>query len=109
MSGSTKLDSASQPERGRVRLSIAGEFTIYRAAELKQQLVEVLERRAGLDLELSAVTEFDCAGLQLLLFAQRTAQAQQCELRFVAPSTAVLEVFALLQIAPPAVVPAEAA
>ena len=108
MSGSTQIDSPPRPELGRSRLSIAGELTIYRAAELKQQIADVLDRYPALDLELSQVSELDCAGLQLLLFAQRIAQAQQGELRFIAPSPTVLEVFRLLQIAPPAIVPPEA-
>ena len=109
MAGSTQIDSPPKPRRGRARLSIAGELTIYRAAELKLQLVEQLERHSALDLDLAQVSEIDCAGLQLLLFAQRATQARNGELRFIAPSPVVLEVFALLQLAPPAIAPPEAA
>jgi anti-sigma B factor antagonist len=82
-----------------VALQIDGEMTIYRAAELKDVLSgavqsAVAEARA-LALDLSGVTEFDSAGIQLLLVARREAERQGGALRLVALSPAVREVFAL--------------
>ena len=82
-----------------VALQIDGEMTIYRAAELKDLLYGVLREAAaaarGLALDLSQVTEFDSAGVQLLLIARREVERQGQALRLVAPSAAVREVFAL--------------
>ena len=81
---------------GLALLRIEGEMTIYRAAELKQAL---LAEPAPLEIDLSGVTEIDTAGVQLLMLAQKAAQARQRELRLLAPSPAVMEVFELLDVA----------
>lgn len=81
------------------RLSIEGEMSIYRAAELRQLLLDALDGAATLDLDLSSVTELDTAGVQLLLAAGKSAQSRQQVLRLVAPSETVLEVFATLDLA----------
>jgi anti-sigma B factor antagonist len=81
-------------------LALDGELGIYRAAELKPLLLQALAKaEAGLEIDLSAVTEFDTAGLQLLMLAKQQARALQRELRLVGHSPAVLEVFELLNIA----------
>ncbi|WP_382434579.1 STAS domain-containing protein [Giesbergeria sinuosa] len=80
-------------------LRIDGEMTIYRAAELKQLLLEPLQPHATVEVNLSGVTELDTAGLQLLLLAKRTALQQEGQLRLVGHSPAVLNVFDLLNLA----------
>lgn len=77
-------------------LRIEGELTIFRAAELKPVL---LDHPAPSEIDLSGVTELDTAGVQLLLLAQATALSAHRELRLVAPSPAVTEVFELLNLA----------
>lgn len=70
---------------------IEGEMTIYRALELKEQLLAALAPGGGLELDLSGVTEVDSAGVQLLLAARKTAP-----LRIAERSHAVAEAFATL-------------
>ena len=77
-------------------LRIEGEFTIFRAAELKAVL---LADPAPLEINLSGVTEMDTAGVQLLMLAKQTALAHQRELRLVAHSPAVMDVFEMLNLA----------
>ncbi len=77
-------------------LRITGELTIFRAAELREQL---LADPAPQEIDLSGVTEFDSAGLQLLMGAKQAATAQQRTLRLSGHSPAVLEVFELLNVA----------
>ncbi|MES2878529.1 MAG: STAS domain-containing protein [Pseudomonadota bacterium] len=84
----TKIDSTV--------LRIEGELTIFRAMELKPVL---LAEPAPLEIDLSGVTEIDTAGVQLLMLAKKTAQAAKRELRLVAHSPAVIEVFELLNVA----------
>ena len=55
-------------------LSIVGELTIYRAAELKDALLAEAALPGG-RLDLGGVTDIDTAGLQLLLLARREAAA----------------------------------
>jgi len=77
-------------------LRIEGELTIFRAAELKPLL---LADPLPLVIDLSGVTDIDTAGVQLLMLAKNTALAQQRELRLVAHSPAVMDVFELLNLA----------
>ena len=86
-----KLDDPHVP--GPAVLRIEGELTIFRAAELKPLL---LADPLPLEIDLSGVTDIDTAGVQL---AKNTAREQQRELRLVAHSPAVKEVFALLDLA----------
>ena len=82
-------------------LRIEGELTIYRAAELKNTLLAAVAEHDTLDIDLSAVTEFDTAGVQLLLVAKRAATARQHTLRLVGHSAAVIDVFELLDLSSP--------
>lgn len=91
------MESTQKPTRDPSVLRIQGELTIFRAMELKAAL---LAEPMPLEIDLSGVTEFDSAGVQLLLLAKKTALAQQHELRLVSHSPAVLEVFELLNLAP---------
>jgi anti-sigma B factor antagonist len=77
-------------------LAVEGEMTIYRAAELKPALLEAVRAHDAPALDLSAVTEFDSAGLQLLLTARQEAARLGKRLAVSAASPAVRDVFALL-------------
>jgi anti-sigma B factor antagonist len=77
-------------------LAVEGEMTIYRAAELKPALLEAVRAHDAPALDLSAVTEFDSAGLQLLLAARQEAARLGKRLAVSAASPAVRDVFALL-------------
>lgn len=76
-----------------------GEMTIYRAAQMKVQIIDQLAGRESLEMDLSRITELDGAGLQLLMLAKREAAARGCALRFTAHSPAVLEVLDLANLA----------
>ena len=76
-------------------LRIDGELTIFRALELKPVLLAPALR----EIDLSGVTDIDTAGVQLLMLAKKTAQTAQRELRLVAHSPVVIEVFELLNVA----------
>jgi anti-sigma B factor antagonist len=86
--------AAAQPA-----LRIEGELTIYRAAELKQTLLETLIAHPALEIDLSGVTEVDSAGVQLLMLAKQTARAAKREVTLVGHSPAVVEVLELLDLA----------
>lgn len=77
-------------------LRLEGELTIFRAAELKPVL---LADPAPQELDLSGVTELDCAGLQLLLLAKKEALAARRDFKLTGHSPSVLEVFDLLNVA----------
>ena len=61
-------------------LRVEGDMTIYQAAELKQTLLASLATTSPLVLDLSAVSEIDTSGVQLLMMAAQYARAcgQEC-------------------------------
>ena len=80
-------------------LAIEGELTIYRAAELRQALLDGLREDGDLTIDLSGVTEFDSAGVQLLIAAKKSAAAGARSLRLSGHSPAVLSAFETLDLA----------
>ncbi|HEY5958970.1 MAG TPA: STAS domain-containing protein [Polyangiaceae bacterium] len=100
---STEGDSIVRPKDSldqglESRWRVEGEMTIYRATALKAELLAALQPNVDLAVDLSAVTELDTAGLQLLLLAHRTAKMRNGHVRFVALSSAVIEVIELLRL-----------
>jgi anti-anti-sigma factor len=79
-------------------LSIGGEMNIYRAAELKQNLLDTLGEGVAVELDLSGVTDIDSAGLQLLMLAKNEAQARGGRMCLGARSSVVHELLELLDL-----------
>jgi len=79
---------------GRV-LALEGELTVQTAADRRAVLAALLGGPGDLDLDLSAVTELDTAGLQLLLLARREIGHAGARLTVSAASRAVTEVLAI--------------
>jgi anti-anti-sigma factor len=80
------------------RISLDGELTIYRAADLKVSVLEALRKTRVLEIDLSSVIELDTAGLQVLMLAKQTAAAEQRELRLLQHSPAVVEIIEMLDL-----------
>lgn len=76
-------------------LVLTGALTIYRAAEIKAQLLTALAREGALQLELGEVEEMDLAGVQLLVLAEREALASGKDFALLSQSDAVREVLTL--------------
>jgi len=85
------------PDRNEV-LRLHGEMTIYRASELAQQVLFALRLHPLPHIDLSDVTEFDTAGMQILLMAHRFAAASEMRLTIVHPSECVREVLTLCNL-----------
>ncbi|MET0492578.1 MAG: STAS domain-containing protein [Actinoplanes sp.] len=85
------------------RVPIEGELTISNAAEHKQRLLSALGGEAGLRLDLSAVSELDTAGLQVLLLVQREAERLSLVVEFCDPSPAAAEVLTITHLSQPEV------
>lgn len=77
----------------RVPYVVAGEFTIYQVAEQKAPLLAMAADADEPELDLGGVTEFDAAGMQLVLVAEQLARDAGKSLRLVAASPAVAEAF----------------
>jgi anti-anti-sigma factor len=80
---------------GIFHIAIQGEMTIYTAVEQKNKLIECLKPDHELCIDLSAVSEIDSAGLQLLLWLKQEAP----RLNLIHHSRAVVEVLELLNLA----------
>ncbi|MBB1268333.1 lipid asymmetry maintenance protein MlaB [Shewanella sp. SR44-3] len=85
----SQIDNLSQAK-------IEGAMTIHNAFELKNQLMEVLNVAHSIELDLSAVTEIDAAGLQLLIMAKKQQAMTQLELTLIHHSEAVVEAMELM-------------
>ncbi|MDP3877874.1 MAG: STAS domain-containing protein [Methylobacter sp.] len=81
------------------RLAIDGELTIYTALELKDQLLAALAATEELELDLSAVGEFDAAGLQLLVMIKQEAITLGKAVRFTGHSPVVVDLLDLSGLA----------
>lgn len=88
----------TEPNTAAAILEIEGEMTIYRAVELKPLILNALGATQQLDIRLSAVSELDTAGVQLLILAQREAEAAGKRVRLLNASAAVREVFNLYRL-----------
>lgn len=76
-------------------LPLEGGLSIYSATEHMTLLMNVLEPDTEVELDLSAIDELDCAGLQLLVLAKQEAGRIGCSLRLSNHSPAVIDAFEL--------------
>jgi len=102
-----------QSASGQPRMRVLGDCNIYGASELKAALLSSLQEQPELELDLASVTEFDSAGMQVLMAAKNFARAAGQELRLHNHSAAVLELIEIYDLASwlgdPLIVPAAAA
>jgi anti-anti-sigma factor len=77
---------------------VRGEMTIYNAATLKESLFPAVTSPAGpRSIDLAEVSDFDTAGLQLLMMAQRECVARGLRFSVRNPSPAVRQALELLR------------
>ncbi len=75
-----------------------GELTIYTALEQKKSLMQVIEKQAVIEVDLSRVTEIDTAGLQLLVLAKQESLRRNLPLKMSGHSRSVLDVIDLCNL-----------
>ena len=83
----------SQP--GACLAAVDGEMNIYAAGGLKESLGKLAAGCQALEIDLSAVTDIDSAGLQLMLMTKRLPG---CTVRFINHSLAVLQLLELSRL-----------
>ena len=89
------MNMNAETVNGTCRLQLEGEMTIFHAQELKDGLLESLENSAGLEVDLSRVSEIDTAGFQLLLMLRNESIRLHTSLHVAAYSPAVLSLLEL--------------
>lgn len=92
------MDIHAEAAGGQGFVAIDGEFTIYAVADWKRALFDKLDACAGLDIDLSGVSEIDTAGQQLLIAAKRYASAAGKGLRLSGHSQAVVDMLDLCRL-----------
>lgn len=97
--------SFEEPRLG--SLSLAGELSIYVATEVRDLLVDRLAASDALEVDLSGVSELDCAGVQLLLMLRQEAARAHKPLQWRGHSHAVRQVLARLNLGSALGAPAE--
>ncbi|WP_028866132.1 STAS domain-containing protein [Psychromonas aquimarina] len=92
-------------------ININDEMTIYTVLEHKNCLLTHLQAGQTLNIDLSAVSEIDSAGIQLLIFLKKTADKLGSDFNLLHHSQSVFEVIELFNLtdffADPIVLPAE--
>ena len=83
---------------GRATLAVEGELTIFSATEAHALMKEILAGAELPDIDLSAISELDTAGAQLLVWMKQEAHAANKPLAYVHHSPAVVEALDLLNL-----------
>lgn len=82
----------------RTTWKIEGEMTISRAAELKEGLAAAMRQPGPIEVDLSAVTTIDGAGVQLLILARRMAERHSREMKvLLSPAATTVDQLVALQ------------
>jgi anti-sigma B factor antagonist len=87
--------TAKKTKKGQCQLTIEGEMTIYHANEMKEEFLANLEKCKSMEMDLTAVSEIDTTGFQLLLQLKRECNKEGKEVLLTSHSPAVLEVIEL--------------
>ncbi len=81
-----------------IRIAVTGEFSIFTAAAVREQLLAALDDAAAVEVDLAQVPVRHSAGVQLMLAAKREAAMREKTLRFIAHSAAVLDILELCDL-----------
>ena len=77
-------------------IRVTGEMTVYTASQIKQPLLDAIaDGPANIQLDLSGVSEFDTAGVQLLLLVHRETLLSGRNFQLAAESNIVRDVLTL--------------
>ena len=83
---------------GRCKLSMTGDLTIDTVAQNHAELTKLFDDYRHFDIDLAALEEIDCSGIQLLLALQHSAGKADKQLTLSSASTAVTDAMDLLRV-----------
>ena len=95
---SISLKKGSSKKTGECLLAASEDMTIYSAAKNHDDLVGYFTDYQSFDIDLSAVEEIDCSGIQLLLALKHSAEHESKPLVLSSVSDATTEVMNVLNI-----------
>jgi anti-anti-sigma factor len=73
------------------RVILAGEMTVYAAANIMNKLIAAIDSAENVEIDLSQISEIDTTGAQLLILAKRHAERTDKQLQLVSYSPSVRE------------------
>lgn len=83
---------------GRCKLSLAGDLTIETVAQNHVELTKLFDRYRHFDIDLAALEEIDCSGIQLLLALQHSVSTADKQLTLSSAPTAITDAMDLLRV-----------
>lgn len=89
----------SNKKTGLCQLRLEDEMSIYTAHATSASLSEFFAGYSDFELDLSGVTDFDSAGVQILLVFQRAAEKAGKKMRVIASNDVVQDVLQLYRLA----------
>jgi len=92
------LTIQAKKEDGITQVIMQDEMTIYTALEQTNELLPHLKIDSELQINLSAVSEIDSAGVQILMLLKQESKHKNIKLSLTQHSQAVVEVFELLNL-----------
>ena len=73
------------------KMEVNGDMTIYEAGEINDLFLKALAEHNKLNINLSAVSEIDSSGLQLMVSLKKDAEALEKTVQFSSHSKAVID------------------
>lgn len=92
------MEIRTQISGSTAEVAVTGEMNIYNALELKSALMKSIDDSEAVDLDLSGVSEFDSAGLQILLLARRESERNGKTFNLASKSAPVESVIGLFNL-----------
>lgn len=71
---------------------VENEMTIYTAADNREKIIALLDKNTDCEIDLSDVSDFDTAGLQLLVMAKQESRKRGHEITIKGHTDAVIDV-----------------
>jgi len=93
-----KRQKGSSKKTDKCRLAAVGDLTISTVSENHKELLGFYAEYSRLEIDLSAVEEIDCSGIQLLLALNQTAQKEGNQLLLCSASAVAKEAMDVLDI-----------
>ncbi len=93
-----KKQKGSSIKSGKCTLAVDADMSIYSASRNHQDLSDCFDKYTQFKIDLSAVEEIDCSGIQLLLAFHESALKESKQVALTKPSDPVSEVMELLDI-----------
>lgn len=77
------LEIITKNHSNHCKLTLVGKCTVYNSNKIKDALLKIINENENTLIDLSRVSDFDTAGMQLFISAKNTAQKKKKKLKFI--------------------------